>query len=199
MPRVAEFNREEVLDRAVTLFWERGYFATSIKALGEALELRPGSLYAAFGSKEGLFLEALDRYHHAMGEVLAEEVRNSPSIMDGIGHYLHRLAGACTNAEQPPARACMLVKTLLEVNQHEPALQQRVNAILDSIEADLTRLLEQARGAGELKPDTDCPRLARFIQAQIIAIRTFAQRETDPTHVHELVGDIQATLGAYRS
>lgn len=198
MPRTAEFDRQAVVDRAVTLFWERGYFATSIKALGEALELRPGSLYAAFGSKEGLFLEALDRYHRAMGEVLAKEIRDSPSIMDGIGRYLHRLADACATPERQPARACMLIKTLLEVNQHEPALQQRVNGILDGIEQDLNGLLEQAKQQDELKQDVDCARLARFIQAQIIALRTFAQRHTGPQHVHQLATDVVALLDGYR-
>lgn len=198
MPRTAQFDRQQALDQAVKLFWQQGYFASSIKQLGDALDMRPGSLYGAFGSKEGLFLEALERYSLSMGEVLAQEVRNSPSVLEGIISYLHLLAESCGQPERAPARACMLIKTLLEVNAQAPRLQVRVNQILDTIEQQLCRQLEQARAQGELRPGTDCPRLARLLQAQIMALRTFAQRETDPVHIRQLAEDMVGVLAAYR-
>ncbi|MGU0800458.1 helix-turn-helix domain-containing protein, partial [Pseudomonas aeruginosa] len=51
MPRPARHDRQQALDRAVDLFWERGYHATSMKHIEQALDMRPGSLYATFGSK----------------------------------------------------------------------------------------------------------------------------------------------------
>jgi len=55
MARPIEFDREEVLQKAIGVFWQKGYSATSIKNLVEATGLQPGSIYAAFGDKRGLF------------------------------------------------------------------------------------------------------------------------------------------------
>ena len=62
MARPVSFDREQVLERATAVFWERGFCETSMSQLVDATRLQPGSLYAAFRSKEGLFLEALDHY-----------------------------------------------------------------------------------------------------------------------------------------
>jgi len=62
MPRQPLHDRQRSLGRAVDIFWAQGFHATSLKDLERALDMRPGSIYAAFGSKEGLFNEALDRY-----------------------------------------------------------------------------------------------------------------------------------------
>ena len=62
MPRKAAFDRHAALERAMTLFWTRGYAGTSLKDVEAALDMRPGSIYAAFGSKENLFRSALTLY-----------------------------------------------------------------------------------------------------------------------------------------
>ena len=63
MPRPPGYQRSTVLGRATELFWRRGYGATSVADLVTATGLKPGSLYAAFGSKKGLFLEVLAQYN----------------------------------------------------------------------------------------------------------------------------------------
>jgi len=74
MSRVAKYDRDTALDRAVRLFWERGYFASSMKHIEQALDMRPGSLYATFGSKSGLFAEALEVYADHAREDLQRQI-----------------------------------------------------------------------------------------------------------------------------
>ena len=62
MPRATLHNRQDSLERALHLFWQKGFHATSLKDLERTLDMRPGSIYAAFGSKDALFQEALERY-----------------------------------------------------------------------------------------------------------------------------------------
>ncbi|MBD3610778.1 MAG: helix-turn-helix transcriptional regulator, partial [Gammaproteobacteria bacterium] len=62
MARPVEFEMDTVLQKAMDTFWEHGYSATSMSNLVEVTGLKPGSIYAAFGSKEGLFLSAIDKY-----------------------------------------------------------------------------------------------------------------------------------------
>ncbi|WP_439859144.1 TetR/AcrR family transcriptional regulator [Pseudomonas sp. MBLB4136] len=197
MPRTSRYDRQTALDKAVLLFWQRGYFATSMKQIEEALDMRPGSLYATFGSKSGLFGEALDEYSRQMAEELAAHLADQPTLVAGLQSYLRAVARLCLAAEPPPARACMLVKTLLEVNDQEPALQQQVNLILQGVEVRFAELLRLAQQAGELRPEVDCQRLARLLQAQLIGLRAFAQRDVPARHIDELSEDMLAMLEPY--
>ncbi|MGI3129126.1 TetR/AcrR family transcriptional regulator [Halopseudomonas pachastrellae] len=197
MPRPARHDRQVALDQAVELFWERGYHATSMKHIEQALDMRPGSLYATFGSKRGLFSEVLDRYAVQMAEELALCLSQREGMVEGLRHYLRSLAGPCLVRPGTPPRACMLIKTLLEVNAEEPALSEQVNRVLDQMEQRLTQCLAQAREAGELRPETDPARLARLLQGQIIGLRSFAQRDTSPAHLSALADDMAALLDPY--
>ncbi|MFA0500949.1 TetR/AcrR family transcriptional regulator, partial [Vibrio sp. 10N.222.46.A1] len=55
MAKTAKFDRQDVVDKATNLYWEKGFHATSMRNLQDVIDMRPGSIYAAFGSKEGLF------------------------------------------------------------------------------------------------------------------------------------------------
>ncbi|MCL1485823.1 MAG: TetR/AcrR family transcriptional regulator [Marinobacter sp.] len=74
MARSPSFDREAALGQAIGLFWERGYHCSSMKQIEHALDMRPGSIYATFGSKDGLYSEALARYAEAGGAELAKHM-----------------------------------------------------------------------------------------------------------------------------
>lgn len=198
MARIARYDRQSALDKAVALFWEKGYHNASIKQIEYALDMRPGSIYAAFGSKDGLFLEALACYAKESGDFLASHLAKSPHVIDGLQDYLRDIALACVPGGPIPSRACMLVKTLLETSNTHLSINQEVNRVLDSIEHRLGEVLEQAKRNDELKPDVDCKRLARLLQAQIIGLRSFAQRDTCASDMVELGEDMAGILDPYR-
>jgi AcrR family transcriptional regulator len=199
MARNARYHRQTALEKAVYLFWQRGYHATSMKQIEQALDMRPGSIYAAFGSKDRLFSEALDAYAEKgsseLGALLAEQV----PIIDALQDYLRNIAIACHPGSSEPSRACMLVKTLLEASYTHSSIADQANGLLCDIERSIAATLERARERGELKPGTHCQRLARLIQAQIMGLRAFAQRETSAEQVSELADDMAALLESYRA
>ncbi|MFT6430181.1 MAG: AcrR family transcriptional regulator [Halopseudomonas sp.] len=198
MARIARYDRQSAIDKAVALFWEKGYYNASIKQIEHALDMRPGSIYAAFGSKDGLFLEALARYSRESGDFLTNYLAKSPQVIDGLQAYLREIASACVSGGPVPSRACMIVKTLLETSSTHLLINQEVNRVLDSIEQRLGEVLEQAKSNGELKADIDCKRLARLLQAQIIGLRSFAQRDIGASDVVELGEDMARILDSYR-
>lgn len=198
MARIARYDRQTALDKAVVLFWQKGYHNASIKQIEHALDMRPGSIYAAFGSKDGLFLEALACYAKESGDQLSNHLAKYSSIIDGLQDYLREIARACKPGGPMPSRACMVVKTLLETSNTHLPISQEVNRVLDVIEHRLGEVLEQAKYNGELKPDVDCKRLARLVQSQIIGLRSFAQRETSAPNVVELGEDMAGILDQYR-
>lgn len=98
MARPKTFDHDQVLDRAVELFWRKGYEATSIQDLVEAMGIQRGSLYAAFGSKQDLFLAVLDRYGDVVVRKLLEILESRPSA---VSRWKPRRACAFS-----PARGC---------------------------------------------------------------------------------------------
>ena len=198
MARTARFDRQIALQRAVELFWSRGYYASSMKHIEEALDMRPGSLYATFGSKSGLFSEALDAYAANSGDEFRQIIEGAPTVIDGVKGNLYALARRCSGGAQAPAQACMLIKTLLEVNAEDAALLAKVDAMLAMIEVRLCDTLEQAKVAGELRADVDCPRLARLLQAQIMGLRAFATRDVPDAHIAALADDMASMLDSFR-
>lgn len=199
MARNARYDRQVALEKAMNLFWERGYSGASMKQIEQALDMRPGSIYATFGNKDGLFAEALAAYAQQGGAELREHLAGYPSVMDGLQSYLRLVARQSRAEKVPPSKACMIVKTLLEASNTNAAIANQANAILSTIEQSLTDLLEQAKSQGELRQETDCARLARFLQAQLIGLRSFAQREIDPERVTELADDMAAILDHFRT
>lgn len=198
MARIARYDRQSALDKAVVLFWQKGYHNASIKQIEHALDMRPGSIYAAFGSKDGLFLEALACYARESGDHLSRHLAKYPSIIEGLQDYLRDIALACKPGGPMPSRACMVIKTLLETSNTHLPINQEVNRVLDAIEHRLGEVLEQAKNNHELKPEVDCQRLARLLQAQIIGLRSFAQRDTCAPNVVELGEDMAGILDHYR-
>lgn len=194
MPRSTRHDPETTVRRAAHLFWERGYHACSLKQLETALDMRPGSIYAAFGSKESLFRAALMAYYEQLQEGMTQVLASHERVLDGLAAYLRQLAVEATmqpdNEEAAPVPACMMVKTLLEATVDTPGLEDTVNDLFDRIERDLTTTLETARDQGELAPEVDCARLARLWQAQIMGLRTFAQRRVDAEVVTLLAEDM---------
>ena len=199
MARNARYDRKTALDRAVQLFWKRGYYATSMKQIEEALDMRPGSIYAMFGSKDRLFSEALQLYALQCEEMFDEEFASQESVLDGLQNYLSRIVQACTPDSNTPAKACMMVKTLLETSNTHSGISRQVNVLLQNVENSLAAILNRAKEAGELIASTDTERLARLLQAQIIGLRSFAQREITAQQVTDLAHDIIATLEPYRA
>lgn len=197
MPRPAQYDRNTALQKAIALFWEKGYHASSMKQIELALDMRPGSLYATFGNKDGLFSEALASYAAQGGQELAEHMAGYGSIVEGLQDYLRNIAHGCT-AGHNPSRACMIVKTLLESSGNKPELAGQADAILQAVETSFTELLEQAKDDGELQPETDCPALARLIQAQIMGLRAMAERGLDDRTLSRLGEDMAGILDVYR-
>jgi AcrR family transcriptional regulator len=199
MARNARYDRQTALKKAVHLFWERGYHATSMKQIEQALDMRPGSIYATFGSKDRLFREALDAYVEGGNTELDGLIAEQGSVIDALQSYLRNIGIACHPGSPEPSRACMLVKTLLEASYTHGDIADQANELLSGIEQSIAGALLKARDRGELRSDTNCERLARLVQSQIMGLRAFAQRETTAGQVSELADDMAAVLEPYRA
>lgn len=194
MGRSATYDRDKVLGAAMDLFWARGYHTTSLKDLEQALDMRPGSIYAAFGSKEALFRAALDRYAATGQGALAETLRQAPTPIAGLAEHV-RMLGRLVSGN-PPSRACMLVRTLLETPDDDPVLRGSVERMMREVEAAFADAFRAARDAGEIPPGSNPARLAARLQASVFGLRAYAQRSDAGDTAAHLAEDIAQEIEA---
>ncbi|SNR44314.1 TetR/AcrR family transcriptional regulator [Puniceibacterium sediminis] len=188
MPREPAYDRDVALNTAMSLFWAKGYHTTSMRDLELALKMRPGSIYAAFHNKEGLFRATLELYAKRMEADLSRQIEESASPLGALQRYLLSLGGL--ERCEKPSTACMLVKSLLEIHEDQPELRDVVLGHLECVRRLLAEGFEKARLAGELPMDVDTDRLARRMQTYVFGLKIQAQRETDPAAMQHLVQDL---------
>lgn len=196
MSRATRHNRQDSLERALPLFWQKGFHATSLKDLERALDMRPGSIYAAFGSKDGLFQEALEYYTRLLMSELERTLNSYSSPMLGLAAYLRLLGGL--RDKDLPSRACMLVKSLLELGEREHSALHKVEQLLAGMEVRFIDCFTESQRIGELDNQLDPVRLGRRLQAEIMGLRAFAQRDVTSTAVYDLAEDMALSLEALR-
>lgn len=172
MPRKPNYDRNDLIERARDLFWQRGWAGTSLKDLEAALQMKPGSFYAAFGSKEALFALAMEKYAadgHARLKALAQK--------HGPVKALQRFPEMVVENDAAPAKACMLSKTLLELHAHNHPLAKEANLHLLKMEAHFAELFQQAQSTGDIDRSHDPQVLARRYQSDLLGLRVSAERE----------------------
>ncbi len=186
MARTIEFDRSEVLDKSVSIFWESGYCKTSISDLVEATSLKPGSIYAAFKSKEGLFIASLNHYGNKGAMLLRDIINKAETPLEGIKQFFMQILGEINDNN----KGCFLVNTILEVSPHELTIKNEVNKHLAVIESILFTALELALEKNELPNDASPKDLVKFLMINIWGIRVLAR--TNPSN--ETIDAIQKQL-----
>lgn len=172
MPRKPNYDRSELIERARDLFWKRGWAGTSLKDLEAVLQMKPGSFYAAFGSKDALFALAMEKY--------ATDGRDRLKLLAqryGPIKALQRFPEMVVENDAAPAKACMLSKTLLELHAHNHPLAHDANLHLLKMEAHFAELFQQAQLAGDIDTSHDPQVLARRYQSDLLGLRISAERE----------------------
>lgn len=178
--RPRSFDRRQALARAMEVFWAKGYANASMAELTAAMGVAPPSLYAAFGSKENLFREAIDLYAELEGPEVWDAVKAAPTARDAVEAYLLASAAAFTRPDRPPG--CMVVLSAL----HESEAGDTVCAAMRASRAagvdDLVRRFEDAVLEGEIGRGVDLKALATYFvtvqQGMSIQARDGASRET---------------------
>ena len=196
MARTAAYDRDKVLAKARDLFWAKGYHATSLKDLEAALDMRPGSIYAAFQSKEKLYAEALRLYAEGSRAEFARTLAKAGSPLAGLAAHVRSLGTICDR--DVPSRACMIVKTVLETPEGDPVLRGAAEALLKETEAGFAAGFRAARDLGEIATSTGPERLGRRLQSDIIGLRAYAQKSRSSDSVRALAEDIASDIEALR-
>jgi AcrR family transcriptional regulator len=158
--RPRAFDRETALDQALQIFWRQGYEGASVADLTRAMGINPPSLYAAFGNKEGLFREALDRYVEK-GWVRIREAMAQPTARAAVEKLMHGGIEILTDPKNPSA--CMLVAGALSCSEAAEDIREELAARRAGLEDALRDRFVKARADGDLPDDVDVVALARYV------------------------------------
>jgi len=162
MGRPRAFDRDQALDQALHVFWQNGYEGTSIADLTEAMGINPPSLYAAFGNKETLFREALDRYEARRDEIMAEAFA-VPTAREAMTRLLEGTADRLSDKGKP--RGCLMVQGALCGGEECETVKRDLASRRAGGEALIRERLKRAKREGDLPDDADPAALARFVSA----------------------------------
>jgi TetR/AcrR family transcriptional repressor of nem operon len=189
--RPREFERDVVLERAMRLFWARGYEATSVQDLVDRMGIQRGSLYETFGDKRGLFFAALDRYDRVMTARLVAVLEGPGSGKEAIRQFFRLKVDLSVDPGRP--RGCLVTNSTAELASRDRGTATRVGATLARIETAFRRAVVRAQKAGEIDPARDARGLARFLTSSAQGLSVMAKASPDRAVLDDVV---KVTLAA---
>ena len=173
------------------LFWSRGYEATPISALTEAMGITPPALYGAFGDKKSLFFEAVQRYEQAVGCLAREALTNEPTAETAVRRLLLEAIGFFTGPENP--KGCLIVlgatNCTVESSDVFDALAERRRVAEDSVRARIAA----GQKAGELADDVDIDALAGIVTTTLYGLAIKARDGVPAARLQRIVQQLMAT------
>ena len=158
--RPRTFCVETALDRALHVFWEKGYEGTSLSDLTAAMGISRPSLYAAYGNKEALFRKALDRYINGSVAFLRDALEE-PTARAAAENLLLAAADGVTSPDNP--RGCMTVRCALSSGEAADSVRLELTKRRADGETVLRERLERAKAEGDLPADSNPADLARYL------------------------------------
>jgi AcrR family transcriptional regulator len=158
--RVRQFDADVALDRALEVFWARGYEGATLPELTKAMGINRPSLYAAFGNKEQLFRKALDRYQTGPMSFLTEALLKptARAVAEAIFSGFVRM-----QRDREKARGCLIVSGALAAGEEAETVRRDLAQLRQAVVKTLRERFKQAIHDGDLPAATDCATLARYI------------------------------------
>ena len=192
MSRRPEYDRETVVEQATAVFWEQGYGKTSVGDLVDATGLQPGSLYAAFGNKKGVFLEVIEQYNQRfIARIRA--LRDEPgSGIDKIGTLLQEIVDDHEGGDDE--RGCLTVNAMLEMSQHDTEIADRLCGYNRFLTNAFESLIVDAQAEGGIDANRDSTALATFLINNIWGLRVMCRSKPSPEAMQAVVDGVMAAL-----
>ncbi len=159
--RPSIFNRQEVLEKAMNLFWENGYRNLSFNEIAQETGLTRASLYNAFQDKESLFIEAFDHYFMQSPDHILQNIEDGQPI--GPAFVLVFKSAANAFGKDDKKRGCMGVNCMNELMNGDDELSQHVGKMYEKYKNFLNDLVKKAVRQGEIPQNTDTQVVANLI------------------------------------
>jgi TetR/AcrR family transcriptional repressor of nem operon len=177
MARAKEFDIEDAENKALSLFWEKGYEACSVNDLVQNLGLSRSSLYDTFGDKRQLYLRVLDKYRKSRLEKMHEALRKTEDIYSAFETFLSESYNKPGNNSEN--KGCFMVNTATELGFADTEFSEIVNSNKTEIENMFSHFIHQAKQSGNIRSELSDITLARLLYNTMTGLRVASRSKAD--------------------
>lgn len=192
MPRVREFDEAEALEKAMRLFWQKGYSETSVRDLVEHTGVAHAGLYTAFGGKRELYQTALNHYDITYGNMLFGPMEKPDACRAQVEEFFYFILRA-VKAEKFQ-NGCMMCNTAVEFGNDEQGVLSVASANVERMTSALENALKRALADGEVRDNLDPVATASFFCSVFYGIAVLSRSKTDPKRIEDTIDMALATL-----
>lgn len=185
MARTKDFDEWEVLNKAINLFWLKGYNGTSMQDLVDTLGISRSSLYDTYGDKHTLFIKALESYQCTNAVKINNIINNAPSAREAVKQMLEFVADGLVNDKSN--KGCFLVNAEVEVAPHDQQVSQMICQNDQQVEEVFYQVIKKGQESGEITNPQDARALARFTFNTVKGIRVTAKTTSDKTVFDDII------------
>ncbi len=185
MARKKNFVEAEILEKALGLFWERGYNATSVQDLVDHLGINRASIYDTWGDKHGLYLETLKHYRQHTSSYLLEKLRSERSAKEIVKDFLYDVVNDSVTDEM--RKGCFMANSATEMANCDNTVYRLFSENRIKMEAVLNELVKEGQERGEFATRFESQAYARFIFNTASGLRTLAKGTIAEKELNEVV------------
>lgn len=191
MGRPYEFNKEESLSKAMEVFWEKGYKATSIEDLVDRMGIQRGSIYNTFGDKRELFLSAVEHYGNEVTTKMLNVLESEGSPVENIKKFFEAIV---STPDARRSRGCLISNTVVELAPHDDDVAEVVRNLMRKIQSAFLKCLDLAVEKGELPESTNTKVLSNFLATSTHGLIVTGKSTKDKKQLKDVVEVILSTL-----
>lgn len=192
MPWDKQFDRDAVLDRAMQTFWRRGYTATSMQDLVDAMGINRGSLYATFGDKRSLFLASLRMFDASVRLEVLARLRDGQRPTEAIKALFDSFVRYATDGGFN--RGCLITNTALELAAHDPEVARIVAEAQTEIERFLEGRISAGQATGEISLALDPGATARGLLASLVGLMVLIRSRPEKALLDGIIAEALGRL-----
>jgi len=161
MPRHKEYSDEEVLEKAMQVFWDHGYEATSVRLLEKEMGINQFSIYSAFTNKKKLFVESLKKYREYVKTNRFHPLLKPNAQLKDLERFFENFSRQVRNGET--YRGCLVVNTTAEFGNKDPEVTAELQNYFNFIREMIKKVLENSVEAGEISAETDSEKYSNYL------------------------------------
>lgn len=185
MARTKEFDEKKVLDKAVDLFWTKGYNATSAQNLVDMLGISRSSLYDTYGDKHSLFVKALQQYRKEKIDEVIDMLNKTEDAEEYIKNLFYSIKNQAI--EDRYSKGCFMINSTVELAPVDKEIAGIVNSILQDFEDALCKAVKKGQDAGVFNAKHSARSLARFLSNAINGLRVTVKSDAGKSVFDDIV------------
>ncbi len=193
MPWETQFNVEETLEKALNVFWEFGYNATSMRDLTKSMKINSGSIYSTFGNKRQLFLSALEHYNRTSEQRL-KKLEQMPSAKTAIIRFFENVRDMTLDGTD--ANGCFVVNTTLEMAPHDKEMSDLVTKGQNILRKFFKKLIEKGQSNGEFSHHLDAENTSELLLGLLLGVRVLTRNNPTKKQFNVIIGNVDSILSS---